>query len=68
MPIKEVVTFALGMVISIALVGGPIHLRQHLREMQIKILREMTRVDNWGEPSALFRHTKSRNGFKSSLR
>jgi len=51
MPIKEIITFTMGIVMSIAIIGGPQHLRANLRETQIKILREMTRVDNWGNPS-----------------
>ena len=51
MPIKEIVTFAMGIIMSIALAGGPQNLRSNLREAQIKILGEMTRVDNWGNPS-----------------
>lgn len=51
MPIKEIITFTMGLVMTIAVVGGPQNIRSNLREVQIKILREMSRVDNWGNPS-----------------
>ncbi len=57
MPVKEITTFAMGIVMSIALVGGPQNLRSNLRDVQIKILREMTRVDNWGNPSPWAHHS-----------
>jgi hypothetical protein len=57
MPIKEIINFALGIVLSIALLGGPQNLRSNLRDVQIKILREMTRVDNWGNPSPWAHHS-----------
>jgi hypothetical protein len=58
MPIKEIINFALGIVLSIALLGGPQNLRSNLRDVQIKILREMTRVDNWGNPSPWAHHVR----------
>ena len=51
MPIKEIVSFTLGIVMTIAVAGGPLQLRANLRKVQIEILREMTRTDNWGNPS-----------------
>jgi len=51
MPIEKIVTFTIGIVMSIAIVGGPQNLRANLRQTQFKILREMTRVDTWGNPS-----------------
>jgi hypothetical protein len=56
MPIKEIVSFAMGIVMTIAIAGGPQNFRSNLREVQIKILREMSRVDNWGNPSPWAHH------------
>jgi len=51
MPIKEIITFTMGVVMTIAVAGGPLNLKTNLRKVQIEILREMTRTDNWGNPS-----------------
>lgn len=51
MPIKEIVSFTMGIVMTIAVVGGPLNLKTNLRKVQVQILREMTRTDNWGNPS-----------------
>ena len=51
MPIKEIITFTLGLVSIIAITGGPWNLTQNLQKLQYEILKEATRTDNWGNPS-----------------
>ena len=51
MPIEKIIALTAALVASIAVTGGPQNLKKNLREVQIKILRECTRVDNWGNPS-----------------
>ncbi len=51
MPIEKIVALTAALVASIALTGGPQNLTKNLRAIEIKILRECTRVDNWGNPS-----------------
>lgn len=57
MPIKEIVAFGIGLAMYIGLTGGPWKMRTNLRDAQVKILREMARVDNWGTPTPwLYKH------------
>lgn len=51
MPIEKIVALAVGIAMSIAVTGGPQNFKKNLREVELKILRECTRVDNWGNPS-----------------
>ncbi len=51
MPIKEIITFALGIALTVALTGGPMKMKSNLEKAKIQILRDMTRVDNWGTPT-----------------
>ena len=51
MPIKELVQYGLGIAMIVGLAGNPLHFRENLRSFQLKVLRECTRVDNWGSPS-----------------
>jgi hypothetical protein len=51
MPIEKIIALAAALVASITLTGGPQNLKKNLRDIEIKILRECTRVDNWGNPS-----------------
>ncbi len=51
MPIKEIVQYGLGIAIVVGLAGNPLHFRENLRNFQFQILKECSRVDNWGNPS-----------------
>jgi hypothetical protein len=61
MPIKEIITFGMGIVLALALTKGPLHLRQTLRELEIKIANETARTDNWGNPSIFKRKPQTIN-------
>jgi len=51
MPIEKIIALTAALVAGIAITGGPQNLKKNLWNMEIKILRECTRVDNWGNPS-----------------
>ena len=51
MPIKEFVQYGIGIAMIVGLAGNPLHFRRNLKNFQLQILRECTRVDNWGNPS-----------------
>jgi len=56
MPIKELIAFGLLSVATIAANGGPWNLRENLLKAQIKMLHEVGRTSNWGDP--LIWHSK----------
>ena len=60
MPIKEIVSFGMGVVLMVAVTGGPLNLKTNLRAAEIKILREVSRTDNWGNPSP-WAHSMAKN-------
>ena len=50
MPIKELIAFGLLSIATIAANGGPWNLRENLLKAQTKMLREVGRTSNWGDP------------------
>jgi hypothetical protein len=56
MPIKELMTLSTGILIAI-FIANPLHFREAVRKVQIQILREVARTDNWGTPIPI--HTKN---------
>lgn len=50
MPIKEIVTLGIGVLMALAVTGGPWNLKSNMRKVQVQILREVGRTDNWGKP------------------
>lgn len=50
MPIKEIIAFSGVIMISI-MITHPTRPLKAVRAMQLKILREVGRTDNWGNPS-----------------
>ena len=50
MPIKEIVTFAVGAFVALV-IANPFHFREVLRRTEIQILRDVGRTNNWGNPS-----------------
>jgi hypothetical protein len=63
MPIKELITFAIGVAMAVGLAGGPGKVEANLRAAKVMILREMTRVDNWGTPTPwLYKKSRSFKG------
>ena len=63
MPIKAIMTFSTGILIAL-FISNPLHFREAVHKLQFKILREVTRTDNWGTPGLLpqppLRHHVSR--------
>ncbi len=57
MPIKEIMILSAAIMASI-MVTHPTRPFEAIREVQIKILREVGRTDTWGNPS-IFRGSKS---------
>jgi len=55
MAIKALIMLGMMAVGSIALTHGPHRLKAELRKVQIQILREVARTDNWGNPD-IFQH------------
>lgn len=51
MPTKEIMTLASILMAGWFLTGGQAGVTKNLRATQIRILREVTRTDNWGNPS-----------------
>ena len=49
MPIKELLNFSTGLLIVLFLTN-PLHFREAVHRLQFKILKEVTRTDNWGTP------------------
>jgi len=50
MPIKEIIGFGMGIIMTLVITHGPQNLTRELRKLQIQILRETTNTD-WGNPS-----------------
>ena len=50
MPIKEIIGFGMGVIMTLAVAHGPQNLAKELRKLQFQILREATNT-NWGNPS-----------------
>jgi hypothetical protein len=60
MPIDKIITFAFGVLGTLLLLHGPFHLQEEMRKLEIEILRETARTDNWGSPDIFAGHgTKS---------
>ena len=57
MPIKEFVNWAWLIVVGIAVTGGPQNLTKNLRVLEYKMLKEVGRTSNWGDPN-IFRYKK----------
>jgi len=57
MPVKEIITYVLGVIGALAVLHGPLHLKDELWKVEVQILRETARTDNWGNPS-LFAHRR----------
>ena len=55
MPIREIMTFSFGVLAVLFATHGPLHFRESVRNLQIQILRDVARTDNWGNPS-IFKH------------
>lgn len=66
MPFKEIITYGIGIAMVVGLAGNPVHFRENLRRFQFQILRECTRVDNWGNPSP-WAHSRLRHVGMSDL-
>lgn len=60
MPIKEIITFALGIIGTLVVLHGPFHLKEKMRKLEIDMFHEVARTDTWGNPSIFKGHgTKS---------
>lgn len=55
MPIKDLMTYAAGILAVLFLLHGPTRFRAVVRDLELRILRDATRTDNWGDPSLPFR-------------
>jgi len=51
MPVDKIITYTFGIIATLAVLHGPLHLRDEMRKIEIQILRETARTDNWGNPS-----------------
>jgi hypothetical protein len=60
MPIAEIMKWSAGVVTLLAILHGPSHLNQSLHSVEIPILREVTRTDDWGYPGIGRAHGPSR--------
>lgn len=60
MPIKEIIALTTAIVIATAISGGPQNLEKNLNAMKYSMLKELTKTDNWGDPSAPFRKSFSK--------
>jgi hypothetical protein len=65
MPFKEIITYGIGIAMVAGLAGNPLHFRENLRRVQFQVLKECTRVDNWGNPSP-WAHRLNHVGLNSS--
>jgi hypothetical protein len=59
MPIKEIITFAFGVIGTLLLLHGPLHLPDEMRKLEVQIYRETARTDNWGQVDIFAGHGKS---------
>jgi hypothetical protein len=55
MPIKEIITIS-AIIMAAVVATNPMHPREAIRALQIKILRDVARTDNWGSPSIFPHH------------
>ena len=51
MPVDKIITYTFGIIATLAVLHGPLHLRDEMRKIEIQILRETARTNNWGNPS-----------------
>lgn len=51
MPIKEIMTLGIIIMSGWYVTGGQRGMLKNIQETKVKILREVTRTDNWGNPS-----------------
>jgi hypothetical protein len=61
MPIKEIMTFGFGVFLTIFVTNGPLYFKEAVRRTQVGILREVSRTDNWGNPSIFASKHKQHN-------
>lgn len=54
MPIKEIIAIS-ALVMASIIATNPLHPQEAIRSIELRILREVRRTDNWGNPS-IFRH------------
>jgi hypothetical protein len=60
MPIDKIITFAFGVLGTLLVLHGPLHLQEEMRKLEIEIVRETARTDNWGSVDIFVGHgTKS---------
>ena len=51
MPIKEIITFAVGIIGTLAVLHGPANIKREMRKLEIQMFHEVARTDTWGSPS-----------------
>jgi hypothetical protein len=49
--VKDAISLAIAIMSVLFVTYGPTKFKTKLHELELKILRESTRVDNWGNPS-----------------
>lgn len=62
MPVKELLALS-AIILAATYIANPFHPQQALRNLEIRILREARRTDDWGNPS-IFKYESSK--FKKS--
>ena len=67
MPIKEIMTFSIGVLATLFITHGPLHFKSAIRETQMHILREVGRTDNWGNPS-IFQYQHHKHDLKNKTK
>ncbi len=56
MPISDIIKYGFGVIGTLLVLHGPLHLQEEMRKMEFQILREASRTDNWGSPSIFVGH------------
>lgn len=62
MPISDIIKYGFGVVGTLLVLHGPLHLQEEMRKMGFQILREASRTDDWGQVSIFAGH-----GIKSHI-
>jgi hypothetical protein len=58
MPISDIVKFGFGVIGTLLVLHGPLHLQEEMRKLEVEIVREIARTDTWGSPDIFAGHGK----------
>ena len=67
MPVSDIIKFGFGVIGTLLVLHGPLHLQEEMRKIEFQILREASRTNNWGNPSVYAGHGREHVHFVRRL-